>query len=396
MPFPIQNQSNNPFPSNFPQFFRAAAQIALGFFLLAAFGAAAAAPDLSKIALPPGFHIEIFSADVPNARELALGGMHDGRGVVYAGSFERGAVYALEVENNHVTRVHTIAQGLELPIGVAWHADTLFVSAVSRIIRFEHIDEHLNDPPQPVVVFDRLPGETHHGGRFLAFSPDGWLYVPVGAPCNVCKRDENQYGILERMRPDGTDLQLVAKGIRNSVGFDFSPADGSVWFTDNGRDNMGDELPSDKLNHLTHAGQNFGFPYCHQGDLPDPEFGSQRPCSDFVPPIVNLGPHVASLGMRFYTGSMFPKEYQGNIFIAEHGSWNRSKKIGYRVARVVLTSTGTVAEASVFASGWLQVDVEGHEHVSGRPDDVLVMPDGALLVSDDTAGAIYRITYQKP
>ena len=396
MAFLIENQLNNAIPTDFPGLLRNLFRAVLGVAFLALAAGAGAAPDLSKIVLPPGFHIEVFSDRVPNARELALGGMHDGKGVVYAGSFERGDVYALEIEDNHVTRVHTIAQGLELPIGVAWHDDTLYVSAVSRIIKFEHIDEHLNDPPQPVVVFDHLPAETHHGGRFLAFSPDGWLYVPVGAPCNVCKRDENQYGILERMHPDGSGVELMAKGIRNTVGFDFSPADGSAWFTDNGRDNMGDELPSDKLNHLTHPGQNFGFPYCHQGDLPDPEFGSQHPCSDFIPPVANLGPHVATLGMRFYTGKMFPQEYQGNIFVAEHGSWNRSKKIGYRVARVVLTPSGAAQAVSVFASGWLQVDVEGREHVSGRPDDVLVMPDGALLVSDDTAGAIYRITYQRP
>jgi glucose/arabinose dehydrogenase len=380
--FPIENQLNNVFTTMFAGFLGRALKLALAGALLLAtsLGSEALAyTDLSQITLPPGFHIELFTDQTPNAREMALGGFHGGKGVVYVGSFERGNVYALEISSNHVTRVDVIAQRLELPIGVAWRDDTLYVSAVSRIIKFEHIDEHLNDPPQPVVVTDKLPSETHHGGKFLAFSKDGWLYVPVGAPCNVCKRDENQYGILERMRPD------------------FSPSDGSLWFTDNGRDNMGDELPSDKLNHLTHPIENFGFPYCHQGDLPDPEFGAQKPCSEFVPPMAKLGAHVATLGMRFYTGTMFPKEYRGNIFVAEHGSWNRSKKIGYRVARVVLSPSGSsVQSTDVFAQGWLQVDPDGREHVSGRPDDVLVMPDGALLVSDDTAGAIYRITYSPP
>jgi glucose/arabinose dehydrogenase len=353
------------------------------------------AGDLSKIALPPGFHIEQF-AQLDNAREMALGGVHDGRGVIYVGSFEAGNVYALEFQNDKVIARHLIAHGLNTPLGVAWHDDTLYVSEVSRVVKYPHIDEQLEHPPAPVTVTDHLPSETHHGGRFLAISKDGWLYVPVGMPCNVCKKDDTQYGVLKRMRLDGSDQQLLARGIRNTVGFDFSPVDGSVWFTDNGRDMMGDEIPSDKLNHLTAVDQHFGFPYCDQGDIADPEFGSEHACREFIAPVVKLGPHVATLGMRFYTGDMFPPEYRNNIFIAEHGSWNRSKKIGYRVARVSFKPDGSVASSDVFASGWLQVDIEGRETVSGRPADVLVMPDGALLVSDDTGNAIYRISYRKP
>jgi glucose/arabinose dehydrogenase len=369
----------------------------LGFCGLLAgfFSPAHAAADLSKIVLPPGFHIELL-AELDNAREMALGGVHGTHSIVYVGSFEAGNVYALEIADNKLVAKHTIARGLNTPLGVAWHNDTLYVSEISRIVKFEHIDESLDHPPSPVTVYDQLPSETHHGGRFLAISPDGWLYVPVGMPCNVCKKDETRYGILQRMHLDGSGVQLVARGIRNTVGFDFSPTDGSVWFTDNGRDMMGDELPSDELDHLTAANQHFGFPYCHQGDLPDPEFGKEHACSEFVPPVVKTGPHVANLGMRFYTGNMFPPEYKNNVFIAEHGSWNRSKKIGYRVARVKLNADGSPAISDVFASGWLQVDVEGRESVSGRPADVLVMPDGALLVSDDAGNAIYRISYRHP
>lgn len=389
----LKNQLNTLVPrpqQRFKQFARALAAAAA--LMLCCTTSAA---DLSKIALPPGFHIEQF-ASVDNAREMALGGVHDKRGVIYVGSFEAGNVYALEFVADKVVAKHLIAHGLNTPLGVAWYDDTLYVSEVSRVVKYPHIDEQLEHPPTAVVVTDRLPNDNHHGGRFLAISKDGWLYVPVGMPCNVCKRDDTQYGILMRMRLDGRDQQLLARGIRNTVGFDFSPIDGSVWFTDNGRDMMGDEIPSDKLNHLTTADQHFGFPYCDQGDIADPEFGSEHACNQFTAPVVKLGPHVATLGMRFYTGSMFPAEYRNNIFIAEHGSWNRSKKIGYRVARVSFNPDGSVAGQDVFASGWLQVDLEGRETVSGRPTDVLVMPDGALLVSDDTGNAIYRISYQKP
>jgi glucose/arabinose dehydrogenase len=238
-----------------------------------------------------------------------------------------------------------------------------------------------------VVVSDKFPSEKHHGWKYLRFSLDGWLYVPVGAPCNVCEPDEH-HALIARIRPDGSGYEVFARGVRNSVGFDFDPVTKELWFTDNGRDMMGDDMPSDELNHAPRAGMHFGFPYCHQGDTPDPNYG-RRPCSDFTPPVVKLGPHVASLGMRFYTGAQFPAEYRNNIFIAEHGSWNRSSKIGYRIARVVLEG-GKVTKHEVFAEGWLQ-----GESAWGRPVDIEVMRDGSLLVSDDQAGAIYRISYKR-
>ncbi len=355
---------------------------------------AGAGLPVDTLELAPGFRIAVLSDQVPNAREMALGGQKDGRQIVYVGSYEAGKVYALEVEGAHAARVYTLAKDLEMPLGVAYRDGALYVSAVSRILRFDDIDRHLADPPAPRIVTDGLPPEEHHGGRFLRFGPDGLLYVPVGAPCNVCEPDQSRYANLGRMRPDGSGLEVVARGIRNTVGFDWSPVDHSLWFTDNGRDMMGDDMPSDELNHASAMGMNFGFPYCHQGDTPDPQLGSKHACSEFTPPIVKLGAHVASLGMRFYTGAQFPAEYHDAIFIAEHGSWNRSKKVGYRVVWVKLTPSGRLDSTGVLAQGWLRVDPDGHERVWGRPADVLVMPDGALLVSDDQAGAIYRITYQ--
>lgn len=348
---------------------------------------------LDRLRVPTGFRIELLTDAVPNARALALGRMQGGKGVLYVGSMGAGKVYAVELDGGRAGRVHVVASGLQLPAGIAWRDGTLYVSAVSRILRFDAIDAHLGDPPKPVVVTDQLPGETHHGAKFLAFGPDGKLYVPTGAPCNVCLPDA-RHGILQRMNADGSGVETIASGIRNTVGFDWSPLDRSLWFTDNGRDLMGDDMPSDELNHLARTGEHFGYPFCHQGDTPDPEFGARRPCSEFVPPAAKLGAHVAALGMRFYTGSQFPQAYRGNAFIAEHGSWNRSRKSGYRVVRVALDAQGRVEHQEPFVEGFLQVDANGRETVLGRPADVLVMPDGALLVSDDLSGAIYRVVWQ--
>jgi glucose/arabinose dehydrogenase len=234
-----------------------------------------------------------------------------------------------------------------------------------------------------------FPTERHHGWKFIRFGPDGLLYVPVGAPCNTCEADARHAAIF-RMKPDGSGLEMYVKGVRNTVGFDWHPVTKELWFTDNGRDMLGDDLPSDELNHATRQGLDFGYPSCHAGDVKDPDFGDKRPCSDFTPPAAKLGPHVASLGLRFYTGTMFPAEYRNQIFIAEHGSWNRTHKIGYRVVVAKLDALGRVASVEPFATGWLQ-----GEEAWGRPVDVQVMPDGALLVSDDQAGAIYRITYRQ-
>lgn len=357
-------------------------------FALIAIRVVAADLPLDRIKLPPGFAIELW-ARVDNAREMALG-RHDAHGgTLFVASMQAGKVHAVSFGADFkVKEVKTIASRLQLPAGVAYRDGSLYVSAVSRILRYDDIEKHLDHPPAPVVVIDTLPTDTHHGWKFIAFGPDGKLYVPVGAPCNICEPDPQRYANVMRMNADGSGLEVYARGVRNSVGFDWQPQSRELWFTDNGRDLLGDDMPPDELNHAPRAAMHFGYPYCHGGDLPDPEFGPRRPCAEFVAPAQKLGPHVAALGMRFYTGSMFPADYRNQIFIAEHGSWNRSKKIGYRVTLVRLQGGRAVAYET-FASGWLQ-----GETAWGRPTDVLVLPDGSLLVADDYADAIYRISYR--
>ncbi|WP_425434128.1 PQQ-dependent sugar dehydrogenase [Paraburkholderia lycopersici] len=368
----------------------AAAWLAFAAMLLATPCAHAALP-IDRIKLPPGFHIEVLSADVPGAREMTL----SPAGILYVGSMSD-YVYALELKSGHAGKRHIVASGLTMPVGVAWRNGTLYVSAVSSIVRLHDIDHHLDDPPKPVVVTDSLPTERHHGWKFIAFGPDGKLYVPQGAPCNVCLPASDpqriHFAMIGRMDPDGSHYETIARGVRNTVGFAWHPQTHELWFTDNGRDMLGDDIPNDKLNRLSQAGEDFGFPYCHGGNVADPEFGAGHPCGGFTPPVARLGAHVAALGMRFYTGSMFPAGYVNSIFIAEHGSWNRSKKAGYRVVRVSANPDGTNARQEVFAQGWLNPD----DTQWGRPADVLPLPDGSLLISDDYAGAIYRVTYGKP
>ena len=354
-------------------------------------GVQAAAP-LDRLRVPPGFQIELLTDAVPGARAMALGRYADGKGVVYVGSMGAGKVYAVELDQGKARRVHTLATGLVLPAGVAYRNGQLFVSAVSRIVRFDAIDDRLANPPAPALVTDKLPSESHHGAKFIGLGPDDWLYVAVGVPCNVCEPSA-AHGVIQRMKPDGSGVEVVARGVRNSVGFDWSPLDRALWFSDNGRDLLGDDVPSDELNRVQQSGQHFGFPYCHQGDVADPQFGEKRRCSEFVAPAAKLGAHVAALGLRFYSGSQFPAEYRNNIFVAEHGSWNRSAKSGYRVVRVVLDAQGRVVRDEPFMQGFLQVDAGGRESVLGRPADVLPLPDGSLLVSDDLGGAIYRVRY---
>jgi glucose/arabinose dehydrogenase len=355
---------------------------------MAAAIAASAQPvlPLDRIKLPPGFAIELV-ARAPTVRAMTWGA----QGTLFAGS-TNGNVYAITLPAPGAAgtaRVRTIAAGLRDPGGVAFRNGSLYVSAVSRILRYDDIERRLDAPPAPVVVTDALPGEGHHGRRFIAFGPDGKLYVPVGAPCNVCLPETDRYAIITRMNADGSGREIVARGVRNTVGFDWHPQSGELWFTDNGRDMLGDDVPPCELNRVTQAGQHFGFPYCHGGTIADPEFGAQRACSEFVPPAQNLGPHVAPLGMRFYTGTQFPPEYRNQVFIAEHGSWNRSQKIGYRVSLVRVDGNGRAVSYAPFAEGWL-----AGQQAWGRPADVLVAPDGSLLVSDDSAGAIYRISYK--
>ena len=340
---------------------------------------AQAAPRLDEIRLPPGFRISLYAEGMPHARSLALGA----EGTLFVGS-TGDKVYAVPAGGG---KARVVASDLEAPHGVAFRDGALYVAEIGRILRYERIEERLDHPPKPAVVVDDLPLERHHGVKPIRFGPDGMLYYAVGSPCNVCEPDA-RHGIIARLDPASPGRrETFASGIRNSVGFDWDPATRELWFTDNGRDNLGDDVPADELDHAPTAGMNFGFPYCHQGDLPDPQFGRRHECSEFAPPARKLGPHVASLGMRFYTGRKFPEQYRGAIFIAEHGSWNRSRKIGYRVTVVRRGPDGKYSYEP-FAQGWLQ-----GQTTRGRPVDVIVAPDGALLVSDDANGVVYRIDY---
>jgi glucose/arabinose dehydrogenase len=351
-------------------------RLAAALLLFAAATQVLAQVQLEKIQLPPGFKIEVY-AQVANARSLALGA----RGTLFVGSRSGGTVHAVSPDRK-VTR---IAEGLSMPNGVAFRDGALYIAEVSRIHR---IDNAETSPAKSELVYDKLPSDVHHGWKFIRFGPDGRLYVPIGAPCNVC--DRNGYALIGSLDLKSKAFEVHSRGVRNTVGFDWHPQTRELWFTDNGRDWLGDELPADELNRAPRAGMHFGFPHCHQGDLPDPEFGRTRKCSEFEPPAQKLGPHVAALGMRFYTGSMFPAEYRNQIFIAEHGSWNRSKKSGYRIS-LVKTENNKVASYQPFAQGWLQ-----GESAWGRPVDLEVLPDGSLALSDDSAGVIYRISYNTP
>lgn len=356
---------------------------------LPAFTGASAQLPLREIQLPPGFAISVF-AEVDNARSMAM----SPGGTIFVGNRNGDKVYALKDTDGDfkADKKWVLASGLNMPNGVAFRDGDLYIAEVSRISRIRNIESKLANPGKLETVYDRYPTETHHGWKYIAFGPDGKLYVPVGAPCNICLSEDPQYASITRMNADGTGMEVFAHGVRNTVGFTWHPETKAIWFTDNGRDMLGDDIPPCELNTAPKAGMHFGYPFCHGGTIKDPEFGSKRPCSDFTAPAQNLGPHTAPLGLKFYTGAMFPEKYRGQLLIAEHGSWNRSKEaghIGYRLSLVTINgSKGTAYET--FASGWLKPD---KKTAWGRPVDVLLLPDGSLLVSDDQANVIYRITY---
>ncbi|MEQ8232917.1 MAG: PQQ-dependent sugar dehydrogenase [Gammaproteobacteria bacterium] len=349
---------------------------------------AQAAPDLSRLRLPAGFHIAVYATGVDNARQLALAP----DGILYVGTRRAGRVYAVvDADADKVgEKVHVLARDLFMPSGVAWRDGSLYVAEVNRILRFDDIAARLERPGTPVVVSDTLPSETHHGWKFIAFGPDGRLHVPVGAPCNVCEPPAPFASILS-MAPDGSDVATVARGVRNSVGFDWHPDTGELWFSDNGRDWLGDDRPPGEINRVDSPGAHFGFPYVHGGDILDPEFGSGHAAADYTPPALRLGAHVAPLGIEFYRGVAFPADYAGALFVAEHGSWNRSEKAGYRVMVARFTADGSVASYVPFIEGWLRGDAYW-----GRPVDIETMADGSLLIADDHAGVVYRVTYTAP
>jgi glucose/arabinose dehydrogenase len=343
-------------------------------------------PRLADLKLPQGFHISLFADSVDGARSMTIGT----NGTVFVGSKGTGKVYALadkDGDGQAETR-YTLAEGLSQPNGVAFRDGALFVAEAHRIIRFDDIENRLASPPAPAVVSTAFPDQDSHSWKYMAFGPDGKLYVPVGAPCNNCNDAEKdpRFASITRMNPDGSGFEVFASGIRNTVGFDWHPQTHELWFTDNGRDELGDDVPGDELNRAPAAGLHFGYPYCHAGTIPDPDYGT-RPCSEFQKPVQVLAPHTAALGMKFYTGSSFPQAYRGAIFIAEHGSWNRSTPIGYRVMMVRLNGNNAVSYEP-FITGWLK-----NGEAWGRPVDVLQLKDGSILISDDFADCVYRVTY---
>ncbi len=339
--------------------------------------------SVSNITLPDGFRITYFAEDVPGARSLEMV-----NGTLFVGTRDEGKVYAVVDEDGNfkADKVEVVASDLYMPNGVAFKNGSLYVAEVHRVLKFENILDRLDDPPSPVVVRDDFPSESHHGWKFIKFGPRGDLWVPVGAPCNVCN-PPRPFASITRMNSDGSNFEVYAEGVRMSVGFDWNPSTGDLWFTDNGRDWLGDNRPPDELNHAPRKGLHFGFPFCHGKDVVDPEFSGS--CSGYTKPELELGPHVAALGMRFYEGEQFPERYEGGIFIAEHGSWNRDVPIGYRVMFVEMEDDDPVGK-EVFAKGWLEEDGSSW----GRPVDVEVLNDGSLLVSDDKSGSVYRISYQ--
>ncbi|OAN60466.1 sorbosone dehydrogenase [Balneola sp. EhC07] len=347
--------------------------------------------SLGYLEAPAGFEVSVFAEGVTNARQMVM----SDSGILYVGSRREGKVYAVVDNNNDflADSVYTIIEGLRLPNGVAYKDGSLFVAEVSKIWRFDDIDQNYADSPEPVLVTDELPTEGHHGWKYIAFGPDDKLYVPIGAPCNICNHEEDNplFATLTKMNADGSEHEIVAKGIRNTVGFTWHPETGNIWFTDNGRDWLGDDIPPCELNEITGENQHFGYPYLHGNDVWDPKFGEDgKPMAyRFKKPVQELGAHVAPLGVIFYTGNMFPTSYKNRALIAEHGSWNRSSKVGYQISQVIFDDEGNPTEYKPFITGWLA----GEEDIKGRPVSILQLDDGSLLISDDDSGKIYRVTY---
>lgn len=338
-------------------------------------------------AAAPGYGVSVFASGVPSAREFAAGPA----GLMFVGSKAAGNVYAVSYDPANpikATNVRVIARGFEMPTGIAYRNGDLYIVDVRKILVMRDVIHHLDAPSKPEVIVNDLPWEEgDHDWKFIAFGPDGKLYVPIGSPCNACYTGPD-FATIMRMNADGSQRERIASGVRNTVGFDWQPQTGTFWFTENGRDNLGDDIPSDELNRLDKVGAHFGFPYCHQGNLADPDLGQGHPCDRYTPPAVRLGAHLAPLGMRFYTGTAMPA-LRGGVVIAEHGSWNRTGYAGYRVVGLprVPTTGAATADGQIVLLNFLTPD----GHVTGRPADVQPLSDGSLLVSDDRQGAIFRL-----
>ena len=344
---------------------------------------AAAADKLpvDKLKAPKGFKVEVYASGMPNARSLALGD----KGTVFVGSRLQDKVYAI-VDKGGKREVKIIASGLYRPNGVAFKNGTLYIMELSQLSKIDNIEDKLDNPPKPTVILDGLPKDEAHGWKYIAIGPDNKLYFEIGQPCNNCLPPEG-YATMRRVNLDGTGMETIAQGIRNTVGFDWHPTSKELYFTDNSRDWMSEDLPNDELNRMTKVGQHFGSPFCYQGNLPDQEFGWGRKCEEFTPPIALMGPHTAALGMKFYTGNSFPAKYKNQILVARHGSWNKTNKLGGDVVLVNIKKDGSAGPIEPFLTGFL----ENNSYV-GRPVDVMVMKDGSVLVSDDWNGAVWRVS----
>ena len=332
--------------------------------------------QLSSLKAAQGYSVSLLASDLPKARHMVMGA----KGTLFVGSMA-GNVYALTLDGTAVKQKRIVLKGLTDPSGVAFKNGTLFVADRTRIVRFNNIEDNLDNPGAPVMVIDGLPDKARHDAHAMGFGPDGKLYVAVGAPCDTCEAINDEYGVIVRVNPDGSGKEVVARGIRNSVGFDWHPQSKELWFTDNGQDGLGLNAPNDELNRVTKLGEHFGFPYCHDRDITDPEFGKKRACSEFTPPAHGLEPHVAALGMRFDPAA---GATDTSMLIARHGS-HPPTRVGYDVVRV-FGKTNEPLRMEPFLTGFLQ----GMRYW-GRPVDVLMMADGAVLVSDDLNGAIYRV-----
>ena len=346
--------------------------------------------QLDKLKLPEGFTIDVWAAEVPNARSMAI----SESGIVFVGNRQEKNVYALVDENadGKADSKYILATDLRMPNGVAIKDGDLYVAEVSRILRFKDIENNLTKPSYE-VVYDGYPDEAHHGWKFIAFGPDGMLYIPVGAPCNICVSEDPIFASITRLdvSKPGAKPEIYAHGVRNSVGMTWHPETKELWFTDNGRDMLGDDTPDCELNKATTLGQHFGYPYWHAGTIKDPEVGSEgKEASFYTAPEAKLGAHTAPLGLRFYTGDQFPASYKNQLFIAKHGSWNRSTKSGYEVVLARLDAMGKVSSQEIMVSGWLD---QATQEAWGRPVDVQQLADGSLLISDDVANCIYRLSY---
>ena len=340
---------------------------------------------VAKIKVPPGFKVEVWASGLLDARGLRQGD----KGTVFVSSlFVAGKIYAV-TDKGGKREVKTIAEKLFLPNGIEFYKGSLYVATPKDITRYDNIEANLDNPPKPVMIYDKLPGDVPHGWKFIKIGPDGKLYVPIGAPCNICEPDRDKYTRIIRMNLDGSGVETVVKGMRNSVGFDWDPRTKDLWFGDNQRDWLAEDMPLDEVNHVTKVGQDFGYPYCHSGMMVDPQFGWGKDCKNYVKPVLLIGAHAAPLGMRFYTGKMFPAKYQNAIFLTRHGPWNKTEKYAADVVAIFIDAKGN-AKMEPFLTGL----VENNQYL-GRPADVMVMKDGSLLVSDDHNGAIYRVSYGK-